>query len=501
MKIIVLLIIGALLGAGFTFFGKPLLQGLDDMTGGETTEENQPLYWVAPMDPNFRRDGPGKSPMGMDLIPVYAEDESGDAGGVEIPGHVQQQIGVRTEAVEPRVPSQAIRSLGIIRYDEHEIVHIHPRVTGWIEELFVRAEGDPVKRNDPVYQIYSPELVSAQEELVLALNRQNRNLISAAEQRLRNLSFPAALIEALKRDRRVRQSVIFRAPRDGIVQMLSVREGFYVTPSVEILSIAGLDTVWVEVLVSSEEAKRLRPGLPVLVSVDGFPERQWEGQIDYLEPEIDPRTRSLRARVILDNADRVLRPGLYARIQVSGDAGEAVATVPAESLIRTGRMDRVVMRREDGSFKSVEVTVGQYFDGYYEILAGLETGDTIVTSAQFLIDSESSKSSDFLRMSPIDGAMASMAMSGDGAGNDQNDEPVWVGATVEEVIDDHRMTLAHGEIEAWNMMGMVMDFQVQADIDISHLQPGDEIHVQVRKDPDYYFMVTEIHGPMNREAH
>ena len=229
-----------------------------------TSAEPEPLYWVAPMDPDYRRDQPGKSPMGMDLVPVYAEQ----AGNVDSPGTVRispevvNNLGVRTARVEMGALPAGIRTVGYVQYDEDRQVHIHPRVEGWIEKLYVKASGDPVEAGQPLYELYSPQLVNAQEELLLALNRDNQRLVRAAEDRLLALQLEPDFIASLRRDRKIRQTVTFYAPLTGVVDNLGIREGFFVKPDTTLMSVGVLDEVWVEAAVFAVAGPG---GLPVSV--------------------------------------------------------------------------------------------------------------------------------------------------------------------------------------------------------------------------------------------
>ena len=214
-----------------------------------TSQSKEPLYWVAPMDPNYRKDGPGKSPMGMDLVPVYegqqgnAENNQGNgAGVVTISPNVVNNLGVKTAPVKREPIDSKISTVGYVQYDEDEIVHIHPRVAGWVEKLHVKAEGDRVEKGEPIYTLYSPQLVNAQEELVIALKRKNTGLINGAKDRLKALQLSEGLIQNLEKTLKVQQNITFYAPQSGVVDGLNIREGFYVKPENTLLSICLLYT-------------------------------------------------------------------------------------------------------------------------------------------------------------------------------------------------------------------------------------------------------------------
>lgn len=225
MRFLMTLVAGIALGLyAYHLFYAPM-SGADGQSAG-AEQARQPLYWVAPMDPNFRRDKPGKSPMGMDLVPVYADEVSDSPGTVRITPEVQNNLGVKTAAVVKRELDMTIRAMGRVQYDENSLVHVHPRVSGWIDTLYVKAAGESVTRGQPLYALYSPELVNAQEEFLLARRRQNQALLEAARGRLRALQVPQQAIEQLAERGQVQQSVVFRAPQNGVVDNLTIREGF-----------------------------------------------------------------------------------------------------------------------------------------------------------------------------------------------------------------------------------------------------------------------------------
>ena len=370
-----------------------------DMQSIATQTEAEPLYWVAPMDPNYRSDEPGLSPMGMELIPVYAEGESaGGPGTISISPEVVNNIGVRTGRVTYQAINTEINTVGYVDYDQDQLVHIHARIDGWVEKLYVTAEGSPVQTGQPLYDLYSPELVAAQEELVLAISRNNATLIQGAERRLQALQVPQQTIDQIKSQGQVQQAVTFRSPSSGFVDNLNIREGFYVTPANTLMSVGALDQVWVEAEVFERQSALVEVGQSVSMQLDYLPGRTWSGQVDYLYPTLDATTRTARVRLRFDNEDMSLKPNMFANIRIEAESPEQPLTIPREALIRTGTQDRVVLALGDGRFKSIEVAVGRMDSQRVEILNGLAAGEEIVTSAQFLLDSESSKSSDFMRM-------------------------------------------------------------------------------------------------------
>ncbi|HEY7775213.1 MAG TPA: efflux RND transporter periplasmic adaptor subunit, partial [Kineobactrum sp.] len=348
---------------------------------------------------NYRRDKPGKSPMGMDLVPVYeAGTDKDEAGTVRISPVVVNNLGVRTATVESgRLPHE-IETVGYVQYDEDRLVHLHPRVEGWIEKLYVKAAGNPVQQGQPLYALYSPTLVNAQEELLLGLNRGNPVLISAAEERLLALQVTQADIDTLRKTRTISQTITVTAPQSGVLKQLEVREGMFVRPGMNLMTIAQLEHLWVIGEVFEQQAGLVNKADPVRIELDYLPGREWAAQVDYVYPTLNPVTRTVQVRVRLHNPNAVLKPGMFAQLTIAAEPGPQSLLIPREALIRTGQQARVVLALGDGRFKSVAVEFGRVGRQQVEIRSGLSEGERIVTSAQFLIDSESSKTSDFKRM-------------------------------------------------------------------------------------------------------
>ncbi len=475
---ILALIIGAIVG-GVVSYGILSTQQVEH--GLNTTLEKKPLYWVAPMDPNFKRDKPGKSPMGMDLIPVYEEDgqSSGEGPGtVSIAPHVVNSLGVRTAVVERKALTKSIKTVGYIQYDENRLVHIHPRVSGWIEKLYVKAQGEPVKQEQPLYQIYSQDLLLAQEEYVLALRQNNDRIAEAALTKLAALKVPSRFIEQLKRSRIVSPQVTFYAPQSGVVEQLNIREGMFVQPGNTLISIGDLSSVWVEGEVFESDANVIALGDQVLMTLDFHPGKKWLGKVNYIYPTLDPKTRTVRVRVEFNNKEMQLKPNMFAQLVIKPQLDAAALVVPREAVIRTGNQDRVVLALDEGSFKSVAVTLGRKTRDYFEVLDGLNEGEKIVVSAQFLIDSESSKTSDFMRMSQLD--------------NKPNQ--VWVAGKINSVSSGERKVNAdHDPIDVWEWPAMTMDFKVDESVDVSSLSSGTELHMQISKQDDGEYVITSVH--------
>ena len=366
--------------------------------------DREVLYWVAPMDANYRRDKPGKSPMGMELVPVYADAGSGDGNSVTIAPEVVQNLGVRTTVAERSRLWRGIDTVGYVDYDESKVSHVHLRTEGWIEDLVVQSEGERVTQGQRLFNLYSPELVNAQEEFVQALKAGNKGLIRASRSRLDALGIPASQIKLLEKNRKPSQTIPVYAPQDGVVSSLSVRDGMYIKPAVRIMSLADLSSVWLLAEVFERQADWVKVGQPAEVSLAFLPGRIWEGKVEYIYPSLDPKTRTLKARLRFANPDEALKPNMYANVKIYGGSGDEVVVIPLAALIRTGREERVIIARGEGRFEPRPVRAGIESGDWVEIIDGVEPGENLVVSGQFLIDSEASLKASMLRMTATDSA-------------------------------------------------------------------------------------------------
>ena len=374
------LIIGLLAGRGFA----PAPH-----TAAPAEAEREILYWVAPMDPNYRRDEPGKSPMGMDLVPFYADEVASRPGVVSIDPTLVQNLGVRTAVAERGTLPRRIETVGYIGYDEDTLQHVHTRVDGWIESLAATATGDPVKKGQLLFELYSPTLVSAQQEYLAALSSSNAGLQNASRDRLVALGVTKREIERLDRERKVSQRIRVYAESDGVIAELGVREGMFVTPATEVMSIAQLDQVWVVAEVFERQSAWVEPGQRAIVELDYLPGLQLEGTVDYVNPELDPQTRTLKVRLRFDNEGARLLPNMFARVVIEGRSIPNIVHVPREAVVRGGASNRVVVDMGEGMFESRKVLVGIESGDRVAIRRGVTENERVVVSAQFLIDSES----------------------------------------------------------------------------------------------------------------
>ncbi len=361
-------------------------------------EDREVLYWVAPMDPNYKRDKPGKSPMGMDLIPVYKDGQQGTGSEVVISPQVVQNLGVRTATVERSKLWRRVSTVGFVDYDESKLSHIHLRTQGWIESLTVQSEGDRVQKGQLLFKLYSPELVNAQEEYLQALTIGSTTLIYASKQRLFALGVPSSEIKRLDRERIAQQAISYYAPQDGVVSSLKVRDGMFVKPENQIATLADLSTVWVTAEVFERQSSWVEVGQPAEVRFSYLPGEKFEGQVEYVYPNLDRMTRALTARLKFDNPGETLKPNMYGDVYIFSGAKENIIVVPRESVIRTGTSERVILAKGKGRFEPREVITGIESGDWIEIQSGLNEGEDVVISGQFLIDSEASTKASFTRM-------------------------------------------------------------------------------------------------------
>jgi Cu(I)/Ag(I) efflux system membrane fusion protein/cobalt-zinc-cadmium efflux system membrane fusion protein len=369
----------------------------------DTSRERKIKYWVAPMDPTYIRYEPGKSPMGMDLVPVY-EDETSSGSTISIDPVTAQNMGVRTAAVERRHLHRQIRTVGTIEYEEPKVTSVNAKVEGWIEKLYVDQTGQMVKKGQPLLEIYSPALVSAQQEYLLALRHRDAlkdstfkdiatggdRLLDAARQRLRYWDVSDRQIRRLEKTGQVRKTLTLYAPYGGIVTMKMAMPGQFVKAGQELFVVGDISRVWVYADIYEYELPWIEVGQEAEVMLPLVGEKTLKTKIDYIYPYVEPKTRTVKARMTFDNPGLELKPDMYVNVRVHAREVTDVLAVPNEAVLRSGEKQTVFVALGDGKFEPRQVKTGvQGDDGFTEIISGLLDGETVVTSAQFLFDSES----------------------------------------------------------------------------------------------------------------
>ncbi len=471
------------------------LSNLLPMDGTGASQEKQPLYWVAPMDANYRRDGPGKSPMGMDLVPVYEEDDAQEQapGTVNISSQVENQLGVKTAKVTEQALTKQVEVAGFLQYDDTTVQHYHSRVSGWVEKLYVFSVGDTVKRGQKLYDLYSPDLVYAQEEFVAAIKTGNQNLLQSSHLKLTALGVSDLQIKQLQQTQKVKQRLTFYAQQTGFVSDLNVREGMYIQPQIEVMATADLAKIWVMAEVFESQSNWLQAAQPVIMTVDALPGKEWQGKVDYIFPNVNVSNRAVQVRVVFDNPQHILKPNMFARLNISAKPQEPALVVPNDAVIYTGNQARVVLSLGNGAYRSVNVLTGLQAQGMTQILSGLENDQEVVTSAQFLIDSESNIAAEMTRMdSPSEESL----------------DRVWVyGRVVEK--EGNQLKLSHEPVEKWQWPAMTMWLDAQEGLDIKALKAGDEIGFCLDEFPNKQYLITHIevqqakqpeHAEMNHDG-
>ncbi|MEI8658392.1 efflux RND transporter periplasmic adaptor subunit [Vibrio sp. Hal054] len=478
------LVIGATLGFGAQTLLSQIHTSQTDGTGHEqqssqAKSNDEPLYWVAPMDPNYKRDKPGKSPMGMDLIPVYAEDAAQDQapGTVKIDPAVENNLGVKVASAQMTPLTPSIETVGYVAFDESQLWQTNVRVAGWVEKLNVNAIGDKVNKGDVLFTLYSPELVKAQEELINAYRTGREGLVKGATERLVTLGVDRQQIQSIVKRGKASQSIDIKAKADGIIANLNVREGGYLSPAQAVISAGPLENVWVDAEVFERQSHWVKAGSTAKMTLDALPGKEWQGEIDYVYPILDPQTRTLRLRLKFPNPQGELKPNMFANISLQPVTEESVLTIPKSSVIRSGGMTRVVLSEGDGKYRSARVQIGREAGDKVEVLQGLTEQSKVVTSAHFLLDSESSQTADLAR---IDGIEVDM-------------ESVWAKGEISDILPSSRtLTINHQPVPEWNWPGMTMNFTAGDNVDIDSLKSGQVVEFELQKTPDGQYQVIDI---------
>ena len=376
------------------------------VTSVETEGERKAKYWRAPMDPTFISDQPGKSPMGMDLVPVYEDEEDAvDSGAIRIDPTFVQNIGVQSETVGRTDIPFTIRTVGSFTYDDSQIAWVNTKYEGWIETVYVNYVGEPVEKGQKLFEIYSPQLVTTQKEYLQALDYAERmasssypeiakraqSLVAAARERLSNWDVSEDQIEALGSTRELRRTLAVVSPVKGVVveKMDQALEGTFVRTGMNLYKLVNLSMIWLEANVYENQLPWLRVGTTARITLPYEPGLVYTGRIRYLFPFFEEKTRTLKVSVSVPNPNGKLRADMYANVTFDVPSARDVIAAPEEAVIMSGQRNVVVLDLGNGIFQAREVTLGANGGGLWEVKEGLRDGDRVVVSAQFLIDSES----------------------------------------------------------------------------------------------------------------
>ncbi|KWF01060.1 RND transporter MFP subunit [Burkholderia ubonensis] len=436
------------------------------------------LYWHDPMVPNQHFDKPGKSPfMDMQLEPVYA-DEGGGASGIRIDPGLQQNLGIRYASVRRQDTAGGFDAVGTTQFDESRAAVVQSRVTGYIDRLYASAPMQRIAKGAPVASLFVPDWLAPQEEY-LALKRggMDAGLLEASRARMRAMSIPDGIIASLDRTGKARTHVVLTSPEAGVVSELNVRDGAMVAPGQTLAKIAGLSTLWLVVEIPEALALNVQPGMTVDATFSGDPTQHFNGRIREILPGISTTSRTLQARLEIDNAALRLTPGMLMRVRVAGQKAVSRLLVPSEAVITTGKRSVVIVKNGDGRLQPATVTVGNDIGNETEVLSGLNDGDTVVASGQFLIDSEASLKSVLPRLAGGTGADAAAP-----AAAAQSYETT---GKVEKVTAAD-ITFSHQPVPALGWGAMTMAFSKPAPGAFPDVKAGQPVHFAFKQSDDGY---------------
>ena len=402
ITVLTTLVIGG--GAAYLagYLGPPQHQNLPSQASDTAKDsalqekEKTILYWRAPMNPNEIYDKPGKSTMGMDLVPVY-EDDTGGGSGIKIDPVIQQNMGIRTAVVEKGPLIHTIRTYGHITSDETRTIQISPKTSGWIEKLYVDFTGKFVKKGEPLFELYSPALVAAQEEYLVAhrslgagSGRRGEGMIESARRRLEYFDVAESEIRHIEKTGEIQKSILIRSPFSGFVIKKNVEEGVFVQAGTMVFRLADLSRVWVETHIYEYELPWVAEGQKAEMTLSYLPGKMFQGKVAYVYPYLQPKTRDVVIRLEFENPHYELKPDMYAEVRIKVETKEEGLIIPSEAVIRSGQRNIVFVVRDKGKFIPRDIILGRSLDnGSVLVLVGLAQGETIVTSGQFLLDSES----------------------------------------------------------------------------------------------------------------
>jgi membrane fusion protein, copper/silver efflux system len=427
------------------------------------------LYWHDPMVPNQHFDKPGPSPfMAMQLQPVYA-DEGGDSGGVKIAPGLQQNLGIRYATVRRQDATEGFDAIGTTQFDESHAYEVQSRATGYIDHLYASAPQQHIGKGAPIASLFVPDWLAPQEEyLALRRSGSDASLLAASRERMRALAMPDGLIASLERSGQVQTHVVLTSPEAGVVSELNVRDGAQVSPGQTLAKIEGLSKLWLIVEIPEALTSSVKPGMAVDATVEADPTQHFKGQIREILPGISASSRTLQARLEIDNSAQQLTPGMLMRVRVSGQKPVSRLLVPSEAVITTGKRSVVIVKNADGGLQPVEITIGNDVGADTEVLAGLNDGDTVVASGQFLIDSEASLKSILPKLETASGAQAGASSPAASSTYDTTGKV--------EAVTGAGITFSHQPVSALGWPAMTMTFNKPAPGAFADLKVGQTVH-------------------------
>ncbi|HEY0845021.1 MAG TPA: efflux RND transporter periplasmic adaptor subunit [Noviherbaspirillum sp.] len=467
-------------------------------SGGNAPKERKILFYRNPMGLPDTSPVPKKDPMGMDYIPVYEgeEEESSSAGQLKISTEKVQKLGVRTEAAKLKTIDRVVRAAGRVEPDERRVFVISPKFEGYVERLHVNATGQAVAKGQPLFEVYSPELVSAQREYAIAIQGVQalrgseggeggmKQLADSALARLKNWDISTEQIRSLEKTGDAKRTMTFRSPVGGIVTEKKAVQGMRFMPGEMLYQIADLSSVWVFADVFEQDIGLVRTGAKARLRINAYPGKEFEGTVTYVYPTLNADTRTAQVRVELPNPGQQLKPGMFANVQLETGAGNAVVTVPNSAVIDSGTRRIVLVQAKEGRFEPREVKLGARGDDVVEVLEGVKEGEQVVVAANFLIDAESN----------LKAAVGSFG--GASQGNEQSEKSASAGHKAEGTIEsidakEGTVSVNHGPVASLKWPGMTMDFKVANASLLKDLKPGASIGFEfVERQPGEYVITS-----------
>jgi membrane fusion protein, copper/silver efflux system len=445
------------------------------------------LYWHDPMVPAQHFDKPGKSPfMEMQLQPVYA-DEGGGATGIKIDPGLQQNLGIRYATVRRQEATEGFDAVGTTQFDESRSDVVQSRVTGYIDHLYASAPMQRIAKGAPIASLFVPDWLAAQEEyLALKRSGMDSSMVEASRARMRALSIPDGVVAAMDRTGKAQTHVVLSSPETGVVSELNVRDGAMVVPGQTLAKVAGLSKLWLIVEIPEALALSVQPGMAVDATFAGDPAQHFKGQIREILPGISTSSRTLQARLEIDNTALKLTPGMLMRVRVAGQKAVSRLLVPSEAVITTGKRSVVIVKNGDGRLQPVTVTVGNDVGNETEVLSGLSDGDTVVASGQFLIDSEASLKSVLPRLESGSASRATGATSTTGPDAAPATTQTYETTGKVENVTPKDITFSHQPVPPLGWGAMTMTFNKPSPNAFPDVKPGQTMHFVFRQSDDGY---------------
>lgn len=465
--------------------------------------ERKPLYYRNPMGLPDTSPVPKKDPMGMDYIAVYAGEEDNqpaNANQIKISTDKVQKLGVRTEAAQRRTLDRIVRASGRVEPDERRTYAVSPKFEGYVERLHVNVTGQPVGKGQPLFEVYSPELVSAQREYAIAAQGVEslknaggeslagmKQLAESSLHRLKNWDISEAQVKALAQSGEAKRTLTFRSPVSGIVTEKKAVQGMRFMPGEALYQVTDLSSVWVMADVFEQDIGFLKSGAKAIVRINAYPEKTFEGRVGYVYPTLDAATRTVPVRVEIENRGLLLKPSMFAQVELPVAARGESVTIPTSAVIDSGTRQIALVQLGEGRFEPREVKLGARSDDHVEVLEGVKEGEQVVVAANFLIDAESN----------LKAAVGGFGHSGHGTSQETAPSPKSVGHRASGRIDDYdpktgTATIEHGAIESLNWPAMTMEFKVANEGLLKGLKPGARVDFEFVERGQGEWVITEI---------